>query len=301
MLAKAYYAALRMTGLTALARRLSGGALILCYHNVVDPEAPLLGDLAVHLAADRFEAQMRWLREHYDVLPLGTLMDRLAAGEADAHLAAVTFDDAYGGVFEYATPILRALDLPATVFVVAQAAEDFPAFWWDHPATMGPGRPREHLLFTLRGDRHAILPDDQYPAQLVPPGPYRPAKWEAIRRAAAAGFEIGSHSCTHRTLTELDEPAIHYEVWLSREILARETGQRPDWFAYPYGIWDQRVREAVAAAGYRGALALDAGLNTASADPFTLHRVNVPASISLPALDAWVASLGFQGKPRVAA
>jgi peptidoglycan/xylan/chitin deacetylase (PgdA/CDA1 family) len=301
MLAQAYYAALRMTGLSALARRLSGGALILCYHNVVEPDSPPFGDPAVHLAADRFETQMRWLRANYDVLPLGDLAQRLASGDSGAHMAAVTFDDAYGGVFEYAAPILRALKLPATVFVVADAPDRVPVFWWDHPEALATTRPREHLLVTLRGDRRAILPDDHYPATPAPPAAYRPATWGTIRRAAAAGFEIGSHSCTHRTLTELDDNELRDEVSRSRKVLAREIGQVPGWFAYPYGIWDPRVREAVADAGYRGALVLDAGLNTAGADPLALHRVNVPASISLPALEAWAAGLGPHGPARVAA
>ena len=69
------------------------------------------------------------------------------------------------------------------------------------------------------------------------------------------------------------------------------TGVRPDLFAYPYGRWDARVRARVAAAGYRAAFTLDAGLNPAGADPWTLRRVNVPAGISDAAFEAWAGGL----------
>lgn len=290
MLSRLLYLGLAASGLTALRRRWSRGGLILCYHNVVDAHTPPTGDPATHLAADKFEEQMRWLRAHYDVVPLGELVERLGRGNA-THTAAITFDDAYGGVFLHATPILRALELPATVFVVTDASDRLCGFWWDHPSCARSTQHRERLLVTLRGDQQAILPDERFPALIVPTKAQRPASWEAIREAAAAGFDIGSHSCAHRTLTQLDDGELRDEVWRSREMIAQQVGKAPDWFAYPYGIQDRRVRDAVAHAGYRGAVGLELGLNPSTADPFALHRVNVPASISLPALGAWAVGL----------
>jgi len=290
-LSRLWYTGLDLAGITGLFRRLSRGGLILCYHNVVPPGVPAPGDPAVHLSAERFETQLRWLSEHYEVVPLGELQHLVTRGETRHRLAAITFDDAYNGVFQYALPVLHALKLPATVFVVTDAADGLPVFWWDHPSCAGALRNRDHFVVTLRGDQHAILPDDRFPALLMPPRPYRPAAWNTVRAAAAAGFEIGSHSCTHRTLTQLNDVELREEVTRSREIITRQTGRPPEWFAYPYGIWDGRVRDAVAAAGYRGAVALKTELNRPDTDRFALHRVNIPASITLPAFEAWAAGL----------
>src|SRR2546430_10402584 len=35
------------------------------------------------------------------------------------------------------------------------------------------------------------------------------------------------------------------EVVTSRHVVQRESGVMPDFFAYPYGLWDERVRAAV--------------------------------------------------------
>jgi len=74
----------------------------------------------------------------------------------------------------------------------------------------------------------------------------------------------------------------------SRETLARHTGVTAELFAYPYGLWDQRVRNAARAAGYRTALSLNPRLIAPDADPWALPRVNIPARITNSAFQAWI-------------
>jgi peptidoglycan/xylan/chitin deacetylase (PgdA/CDA1 family) len=105
---------------------------------------------------------------------------------------------------------------------------------------------------------------------------------------------------THRSLTALTGGELADEVVASRAIVHRATGTPPEFFAYPYGHWNDRVRTAVRTAGYRAALALDPGLNGPGADQWALRRVNVPAGISDSAYTAWTASLprGFSRSTR---
>src|SRR2546426_176600 len=124
MLRSAYYAGLGALGLPALMRRFRAAGVVLCYHNVCSTGAAArAGEPAVHLPVDRFAAQARWLARHYDVVPLRELVGRLEAGRSLRGLAAVTFDDAYAGVFTHAWPLLLELGLPATVFVVGDASD----------------------------------------------------------------------------------------------------------------------------------------------------------------------------------
>src|SRR3989442_14249242 len=71
-----------------------------------------------------------------------------------------------------------------------------------------------------------------------------------IAAAVDAGLELGAHSATHRTLTQLDGPELEREIVSSREAVHARTRTRPAFFAYPYGLWDARVRDAVHSAGY---------------------------------------------------
>ncbi len=150
---------------------------------------------------------------------------------------------------------------------------------------------RERWLTELKGDAESITSALSLVTPTRLPASQRPAAWERIAAAAAQGLEIGSHSASHRTLTTLDDVEVEREIVASRETIEARTGARPECFAYPYGEWDTRVRDAVRAAGYRSAVSLDYGLNGARADPWALARVNIPSGITLPAFEAWVAGL----------
>jgi peptidoglycan/xylan/chitin deacetylase (PgdA/CDA1 family) len=70
------------------------------------------------------------------------------------------------------------------------------------------------------------------------------ATWEDIRRHAAAGHEIGSHTITHPRLDALDEPNIRYELEQSRVEIMEQLGERHTFSAEaPFGIEDERVME----------------------------------------------------------
>ncbi|HSB60853.1 MAG TPA: polysaccharide deacetylase family protein [Vicinamibacteria bacterium] len=288
-----FYRGLRALGLPAVSRRVRDAGLIVCYHNVVSDEGPPQGEPGLHLSRERFAEQMRWLAGRYAVVTLGEFADRLAAGGPMRAVAAVTFDDGYTGVFEHAVPILRALRIPATVFLVAEAAEGRAAFWWDRPEIVASATParRERWLGELQGDARAIVCRGAPAAGEGLPASYRPALWSTIRAHLGDGIGIGVHSATHRSLPTLGGADLEYEVVGSRTIVQRALGVTCEFFAYPYGRWDARVRALVKAAGYRAGLSLDVGLNAPPADPWCLRRVNVPAGITGPAFEAWTAGL----------
>jgi peptidoglycan/xylan/chitin deacetylase (PgdA/CDA1 family) len=288
-----YYRALQALQVTAIQRRLRNAALVLCYHNVVAPRDGGTGDTSLHVTSDRFAHQMRWLAAHYEIVPLRDLLERIARGASLRSLAAITFDDGYAGVFEHAVPILYSMRIPATVFVVADAPAKREAFWWDHPEVAARATPtrRRHWLERLRGDSAAIRAEiGSARAMLLPPS-HRAATWDAIRASLRSGIEIGVHSATHRSLPTLSDEELEREIVGSRADIHRATGTWPDTFSYPYGIASQRVRERVRAAGYRAAFGLERGLNGAGTDVWDLHRINIPASISDRAFEAWTAGL----------
>lgn len=291
-----YYAGLRALGVTAVNRRLRNAGLILCYHNVVPADGERLGDPGLHMSSERFERQLRWLAGHYSIVPLREVLDRLAARTSLRSVAAITFDDAYSGVFAHALPVLEALHVPATVFVVAEALGRPAGFWWDRPEIVRSATParREAWLTALRGDGDAILSEHRSSAHRALPASHQAADGSAIRAALQRGIDVGVHSATHRSLPTLTDAELEYEVVTSRAIVHRATATWPELFAYPYGRWSPRVRALVRSAGYRAAFTLDDGLIEASADPWALRRINVPAGISDAAFEAWTA--GLQGR-----
>jgi peptidoglycan/xylan/chitin deacetylase (PgdA/CDA1 family) len=284
-----YYGGLRLLGLTAAAR-LRNAAVVLCYHNVISEEATAIADTGLHMKQERFRDHMAWLAAHYSVVPLRELAARMRAGKTLRKTAAITFDDAYQGVYDYARPVLQELRLPATVFVVTDAAANREPFWWDHPvaARQAGGPSSRRWLGDLRGDGRLILEDLGVTAPLRVPPATRPAGWDVIRAAPREGLDLGVHSATHRALPRLPDAELRAEVVGSRETLEQQSGVAAECFAYPYGLWDERVRNATQAAGYTTALTLNPALVGPAADPWALPRVNIPARITDSAFQAWI-------------
>ena len=84
---------------------------------------------------------IRYLRAHYDVVPLE---DLISTGSDNA--CAITFDDGWRDNYVTAFPILRAHGVPATIFLATNLVGT------DRLAVAGP-----HLLLHPPGFAHRVL------------------------------------------------------------------------------------------------------------------------------------------------
>jgi peptidoglycan/xylan/chitin deacetylase (PgdA/CDA1 family) len=171
--------------------------------------------------------QLRLLRQRgYVGLTYAEAERRSQAGTLPERTAVITFDGGYGSVLR-AVAALNCVGFPATVFVVAQFVESGQPMRW-------PGvedEPARHM---------------------------RSLSWLDLERLVDAGWEVGSNTVSHPRLTELADDGLAEELGASRELIAARLGSCRS-VAYPYGLADQRVAQAAAAAGYEGGCTLAAG------------------------------------------
>lgn len=73
-----------------------------------------------------------------------------------------------------------------------------------------------------------------------------------IRSLAFTGFEIGAHTVSHRTLTDLHPEEIRHEVRESKKSLEQLLGREVSMFCYPRGRYDAGVLREVERAGFEG-------------------------------------------------
>jgi peptidoglycan/xylan/chitin deacetylase (PgdA/CDA1 family) len=73
---------------------------------------------------------------------------------------------------------------------------------------------------------------------------------EDVKALAEAGMELGSHSMSHPDLRKLSDDDLAAELGQSKAAIEKITGRACRTLAYPYGLYDERVTEATAAAGY---------------------------------------------------
>ena len=212
--------------------------LVLCYHAVSESWP---SELAVRPARLRRQLELL-VRRGY----VGTTFAAAVAAPPARRTLAVTFDDAYASTLALAHPILAALGLPATVFVPTDFAGRAGPMSW-------PGI--DHWI----GGPHA--------AEL------RCLDWDELRWLSGQGWEVGSHTCSHPCLPELDSAAAMTELERSRAAIEDALGLPCRSLAYPYGAADARVVGWASAAGYRAAGLL--GSPPAAARPLAWPRVGV--------------------------
>ena len=148
----------------------------------------------------------------------------------------VTFDDAFQSIFANALPVLRRRGVASVTYVVAHEIGGINR--WD------AGNAQVRPLM----DRAALL------------------EWQA------AGQEIGSHGLSHLPLAEIPLEQARAEIVDSKKILEDLAGREVRHFCYPYGNWNDAVRDLVAEAGYETATLAHPGINRPDADPFALRR-----------------------------
>jgi peptidoglycan/xylan/chitin deacetylase (PgdA/CDA1 family) len=212
--------------------------LVLCYH-AISPT----WDADLSITPDEFEYQIdRLLASGWRAV---TFADAVLSPSARRTLA-ITFDDAFASVKIYAAPVLSRVGAPATVFVPTAFAATGGLLGW-------PGI-----------DQWAGTPHASELAAMT---------WNDLGELAEIGWEIGSHTCTHPRLTQLDDATVDRELTESRDECARHLGQICQTIAYPYGDVDERVATAAARAGYRAGAAMSSRLPRLG--PYRYPRVGI--------------------------
>ena len=131
--------------------------------------------------------------------------------------AVLTFDDGFRSWLTDVAPLLERLGVRATFYVSTG----------------------------LLGQQHPQVPGDE--GRLLDSAD--------AKALSEAGMELGSHAVTHRDLRSLDDGELAAELQESKAAVEKITGRPCRTLAYPYGLYDDRVTDAAAAAGYELAFA----------------------------------------------
>ena len=115
-----------------------------------------------------------------------------------------------------------------------------------------------------------------------------------IKELVAAGWEVGSHSRSHRDLTKLEPAVQRVEVVEARKVLQKATGSPVLTFAYPYGIMSPSVADYAHFAGYIAAMGLGFTSDQGNSNLFWLQRRDVKGEYDIK---QFAGSLPWQGDP----
>lgn len=218
---------------------------ILMYHQIDEPPprgTPLRG-LVVSPAS--FARQMRLLRlMGYRGLSMRDLEPYLRE-EKHGKVVGLTFDDGYQNNVRHALPVLQRHGFTATCYGVSSMIGGTNS--WDR------GIVAEKPLMSL-------------------------ADWRAWRDA---GMDIGSHTCTHADLTQLDTPQAQAQIAGSKQALEQALDCEVRHFCYPYGRYTEEHSRLVREAGYASATTTQRGRVHPGDEAYTLKRVLIARATHL--------------------
>lgn len=209
---------------------------VLVYHSIA--EELDIDTMGLRVTPERFRAHMKHLRQWgYQVLDIKDIFNKADIAKKSVVL---TFDDGYKDFLTSALPILEDFGYPATVFVTVEYLKG-------NASRQGTG-------YWENWDKMS---------------------WKELKTAASSDrITVGSHSLKHRRLTQLSQQELKEEVARSKEILEDELGIPVDFFAYPYGFYNQVCQNVAMGAGYKAAFTGRIGaVNIAF--PYSLNRTEI--------------------------
>jgi peptidoglycan/xylan/chitin deacetylase (PgdA/CDA1 family) len=239
---KTFFTVLHKVGLTRLAAWWNRKrVVILCYHGVTErPRRHPADHAGMHIRADRFEAQLDYLRRNYNVI---SLADFLKARENNDSLpdrsVVLTFDDGYRNFLTGALPRLIARNMPVSVFLITDRIRNQNGL---------------DIKAWAESDDEIFL------------------SWDEVKELQRHGVEFGSHTCSHPKLSELRAAEAERELRTSHETIASYLSQVTMPLAFPYGSYSETVIAMTRTLPYTCALTTDAGTNSSLTDPFLLRR-----------------------------
>ncbi len=307
-----------------LRRKLSSQSdfAILMYHQVLDVTHNRENRLSPGMVTlkNTFDEQMRYLREHFNVITLDQLIGCLKDKKRLPPCSVViTFDDGWRDNYLFAFPILRKYDLPAAVFLSTDYIGTSKMFWFHvvNFILQTQALTSQKMIDILnrleqinseekRGIVESLAYADAFIEKLKRIRPQIQEKiitemineshvqmserdkrrmildWDEVREMGEHRISFGSHAHSHRILTHLGSDEIKKELAESKTTIEEKTKRPVSFFAYPNGDYTSRIKELVKETGYLCACTVEGtGKRQDGMDLFALPRMGIHEGMSI--------------------
>lgn len=247
---------------------------LICLHNVIAAPLDSFDEKCSRISVEEFERFLDAVSERFRLVSFRTYQEHLRQGWSDPDMLALSFDDGFRGVFDFARPVLDARGLDAIAFInppyLGNPAGDIFHFleleiafrlsdctdlrvsFCPEPLDLSAMKPRVKALKRIkkllktrpeaqRVSGHAeVLAALGISRQTILDHAARHKRFhlmdpEQLGALSNAGWVIGSHGMTHRTLSMLPTEELHAEFDAARRFFFDTFGWEDMPFAYPYG------------------------------------------------------------------
>lgn len=282
-------------------------AVILFYHRFKKDNDDTFPD---KLYVKYFKRQMLHLKRWYNVITLDKLVENTKNREDFSYPSVVvTIDDGFKDNYDLAYPILKNLDLPATIFLTSGFINTQKAPWVDEIGmALANTRLSELYVPQLCGDQAVAISSTKQKAEtlhriyekllylehntkvdlidtllniLSDKGDLGAHErimlnWEEIKQMSQNNISFGAHTLTHPTLSKMGSEDAMFEIIESKRIIENEIGACVQHFAIPNGQnedFTEVLREFCKNGLFESIATTNFGEVTKFSDPYKLPRV----------------------------
>jgi peptidoglycan/xylan/chitin deacetylase (PgdA/CDA1 family) len=182
-----------------------------------------------------FEEQTKYLAQKCNVVKASEIIG-LKTGRG--RMVAITFDDAFVSVFKNAVPVLKKYGLTASIAVPTGNLGQKPKWPVDEA-------------------NESVMTQEQ------------------VLELDRDGFEVFSHTVTHRALSGIKDGELRDELANSKKQLEDILCHEVVGICYPHGDYDTRVCESARQAGYKLGFTIEPKMIEQDTDPIEMGRFSV--------------------------
>jgi peptidoglycan/xylan/chitin deacetylase (PgdA/CDA1 family) len=265
---------------------------------------------SITVTPDKFDKQIRYLANRYNIISLDELVDAMNNGYVPKNSLVITFDDGYRDNFIHAYPVLKKYRAYATIYLTTNCIGTNNMIWMHkvfhilqtssaknieiaddvytledmnnilHVAgiigklvkRMRSIDERDRFLHDIADRLGVMIKEDEIDNMML--------SWDEIRAMKQAGLlSFGAHTLTHPNLPSLATEEAEKEIEGSKKVIEDKIGGLIRLFSFPDGgaeiHYNRAIQDIVQDCGYACAVTSDSGVVDKDSDIYALPRIGV--------------------------
>lgn len=241
-----------------------GHGAIIMYHRVLPVDKINQDyDLGLAVTLSNFENQIKFLKNNYTLVSMDDFIEKLKNRKKNEFYVTVTFDDGYKDNLDYALPVLKKNNIPATLYITTRFLEKYVWLWWyelkeiinvnkslnfeyknkKHFYSMHNKKQKNKTFYILRKlFLNQSINEQLNLLEIISQSKERKNYSKIFLNANDLKFlnkepliSLGSHTHNHPNLKNLKKEEKIFDIEKANQILEKLLNKKIKHFAYPYG------------------------------------------------------------------